>query len=728
MLRRRSGILAVPSPYADEEILLVARQDANLRPIRRHEWAAELVETGKTMKLRLTDESECRVLSHLLEACLAVAFEQADGYWRLSNSTRQWYRDRAAFTSNDIEAVPRVGFAVQVMGAGGLGVSFDTGYLYRTEWTLEDFFDEGVPAAERRERLRRFDRLRSRAQGRKGTLLYDRREGDVNICYYDSYREGSTCGTVGPVMNHSSLIDYYRATYPDLDVSPTDLAVLVSFPGPTIRHPVPVAAKLLRLRVMRDAEQFGRGQVEHSTLPPQKRKQEAEKAWAVCRGIVHDRLGLSFDDSFWQPNGVEHELLDCPKLRFGQERVLAPPRRATTRDYRHYYRQRLELLSNGGLYRLDPSIERRVFVVAPNDDSRWPDALQSALLEDLSKTLEGFAGEPFKLVSIRENEPDRIIERVQAAGGENAIIVFDDHMPAAYYLLAHGLNGWKIKRLTTGKVSAKWRNRQRPPSHGARRKAERRWHDMITHSTLDALDEMDAIPWRIESFGYEGCLAIDVGEGRRYFGMSLLICRGDERRPSFLRITRTWPKGDHQHEAINPEILRDKIVELAATYPGQDFVPLDSLLLLRDGRQCGEERGGIDQAIARLRAMKRLSKSAVVDMADVHKRSVKRLRMWENAEGRIRNVLEGQAIYLPDGATALICCTGRATVGDDATPEPCMIVARDGADIRRISRAVFALSQFNYTSPAKANRLALPLRESDQRLQQRVAEDTRGVK
>src|SRR5208337_4238883 len=83
-------------------------------------------------------------------------------------------------------------------------------------------------------------------------------------------------------------------------------------------------------------------------------------------------------------------------------------------------------------------------------------------------------------------------------------------------------------------------------------------------------------PWPLLT--YEACLAIDVGEGRRHFAMSLLICRGDDRKPSFTRISESWPKGDHQRETINPVILRDKIVQLFDAYGDPGFTPLRSLL------------------------------------------------------------------------------------------------------------------------------------------------------
>ena len=148
------------------------------------------------------------------------------------------------------------------------------------------------------------------------------------------------------------------------------------------------------------------------------------------------------------------------------------------------------------------------------------------------------------------------------------------------------------------------------------RKAESRSRNMIELSVIDTLDQMKATPWRLKALPYQSCLAIDVGEGRRYFGMSLLICRDENQYPSFSRITQVWPKGDHQHEAINPEILADKIVQLFANLPGTDFVPLESMLVLRDGHQCGHEPKGINKGLESLRGKRRLAAATLVDVVD----------------------------------------------------------------------------------------------------------------
>jgi hypothetical protein len=117
----------------------------------------------------------------------------------------------------------------------------------------------------------------------------------------------------------------------------------------------------------------------------------------------------------------------------------------------------------------------------------------------------------------------------------------------------------------------------------------------------------------------------------------------------------------------------------------------------------------------------------MVDVVDVHKKTVKNLRIWESAGSGCENVLEGRAVYLDEG-TALLCCTGAATLSRGATADPCMLVMREGPDVKKAARAFFALSQLNYSSPAKAHRYAHPLRETDVLLQQRLAQDMRGIR
>jgi hypothetical protein len=239
------------------------------------------------------------------------------------------------------------------------------------------------------------------------------------------------------------------------------------------------------------------------------------------------------------------------------------------------------------------------------------------------------------------------------------------------------LAGWRLKRLTRARLLARWRAKKAArPGDGD--PAERRWRDTLFHSALDVLEQMDATPWRLRHLPYEACLAIDVSENRRYFAVSLLVCRAEDREPAWFRRTDVWTKADHQHEAVNPRWLSDKVVEALGGYPGPKFAPLSSLLALRDGRLCGGEERALDEAAGRLKREGRLLPGAVVDVAEVHKKTAKGLRAWRQAPGGAGNLLEGHALY-PAEDTALVCCTGAATLASrGATAEPCLLVLRRG--------------------------------------------------
>ena len=64
-----------------------------------------------------------------------------------------------------------------------------------------------------------------------------------------------------------------------------------------------------------------------------------------------------------------------------------------------------------------------------------------------------------------------MVERLSQLEPGNVIAVFDDRTTqAAYYLLAQGLRGWRLKRLTRNQVESKWNARL---AQGTRKGGER---------------------------------------------------------------------------------------------------------------------------------------------------------------------------------------------------------------------------------------------------------------
>ena len=159
-----------------------------------------------------------------------------------------------------------------------------------------------------------------------------------------------------------------------------------------------------------------------------------------------------------------------------------------------------------------------------------------------------------------------------------------------------------LKRLTRRTLEEAWRRREEARGDEARSRADGHWRDVVYHSVLDVLDQMDAVPWRIASWPYDACLAIDVAAGRRYFGLSLLVCRDPQKFPGvagFTRVVDSWPKPDVDREAINGILLEDRIAEIVESLCRHRFPEIQSVLALRDGHVCGDEGRAIDRGLNR---------------------------------------------------------------------------------------------------------------------------------
>ena len=100
--------------------------------------------------------------------------------------------------------------------------------------------------------------------------------------------------------------------------------------------------------------------------------------------------------------------------------------------------------------------------------------------------------------------------------------------------------------------------------------------------------------------------------------------------------------------------------------------------------------------------------------------------MWNHTAGDVTNVLGGRAVYLKN--SALVCLTGAATMSKYSTADPCLLVGRENADVRRAARGVFALAQHNYLSPSIAYRDAQPMRDADHALKRKTATEVRGLR
>lgn len=311
------------------------------------------------------------------------------------------------------------------------------------------------------------------------------------------------------------------------------------------------------------------------------------------------------------------------------------------------------------------------------------------------------------------------------------VFVFDDLDPSTYFLISYMLKSWRVKRITWYEMRRRYGRLARAeqlPKSARNPKDLSQWRSFTEMSALDVLQLLDCVPWVVaEQLNYDAQLTIDVGAQRRFFALALLINRGDELKPAFALRTRVEHKPDTKREEIERDILCDKILELFQLLPNQEFAPLCSLLVLRDGHECGDELEAIEDARKQLVQCGFLARDAVVHVVDFHKSSEKGIRLWENDNNIRSTVLEGTALLLPDDMIVVVT-TGVATL-TQGTADP-IILRSNGSGINLVTVAsdVFATAQLNWSSPRVAQRLPLPTKCTDDGLKDRAAQEIRRIR
>ncbi len=266
-----------------------------------------------------------------------------------------------------------------------------------------------------------------------------------------------------------------------------------------------------------------------------------------------------------------------------------------------------------------------------------------------------------------------------------------------------------------------------PGPDGKPHRAVRAWNSFVEMCALDVLQQLDCVPWRpASSMKYDAHLAIDVGHDRRYYAVSLLICRETNKSPHFLLDSLVEVKSDPKKETINEVHLKTSLVKLfRKTKRPRD--PLRSLLILRDGRECGNELDGIMAAKAELVREGFLSSDAKIDLIDFHKDSLKGIRLWDWSNAHVQNVMEGTFVLL-GRQDAVLANTGCITL-NQGTAGPALVSARtDGLVMGDALEDIHASCHLNWSSPRVAQSLPIELKRTDEQLESRTSQEIKRIR
>lgn len=699
----RKGLASISCP---EGILVAGTRSVQPIVISEDDWRIEIRDRNVTKRLHFSKPDEADMIARLLERCLLIEIGKRTDLWTL-DSPRIFYAPTPFKRVDGVAAYRRYEISSTSIEEVGIGLVVDVSTAFFTIPTVADFF--GDSSLGKKWQPRHFEVLSHRQMGQKATLLYDLGRNKVK-CYFDRFSD-TTCDTTGELRvkgrDYRSLYEYYQKTNPNLNVNPNDSVAKVSFPG--INRPCPVVANRLYLRVMNDVVPAQLKQVDK--ISPEERCKLIEKFWM---DLGDHPLGLDkplIAKSFWQP---QNQLLPIkpPRLKFAKGKGLSS-KNGTLSSSSGYYHRRSPLLNQVGCLSIPPTMPRDLYIRVPN-------TVEQVVIDRIAKDLTDYLScRTNKQITFDlkkyESVDDTLLSLQQESRSGIVVFIFEDEDPAIYFKVSSELTGWRVKRITSRALVDHF--------------GKKNWRSFVEMNALDVLQQMDCVLWGLsDPLHYEAQLAIDVGWDRRYFALSLFISRPESMRPSFILNTLVQPKPDTKHETINEVVLKDAILRLFQQVERRHFVPLRSMLIIRDGHECGRELDSIAQAKDELTQSGFLEKNGRVDTVDFHKRSVKRVRMWfKNRAGQISNVPEGTAFRI-NSKTVVLTNTGIATLSQ-GTAEPVMLVAnRDDIDIFAIAQDVHSATHLNWSNPRVAQRLPIGLKRTDEELTNRASQEIRRIR
>ena len=719
------GLAAVNCPQR-KQILVLTSNPITPFVVKddKKEWIIEVEDGKENLRLQFShSENDALLLAQLIERHVRIQIKRRLKMHTI-DSTRIFQDLAPSKTSEGINVYRRIEVSALPIQGVGVGISADISTAFFTQMTVADFFRNDISNDKQRLLRNKFDFLRQRQIGQKGTLLYDIKSRQTK-CYFVEFRSDVTCGeTQKQIIEgkvYDSLLHYYQQKQPQLDIDPKDSVAMVSFPN--LDGSKPVAAKLLRLRVMNESLPRSLKQVDK--IQPKDRVKLINDFWLRFGMDLLGKGKPQISRKFWKPNERKTLKLLPPALQFADGAVLQASEKRNKTEFQEHYRQRLNLLNKYGCLNVPSSIERTVHFAVP---TKLRQEVRGNLIKDLTEYLKRLTNKgiiPKVLKYETLDEAFSILKRQNNPG--MVVFVFDDESTETYYKVAYQLQNWRVKRITSRQLKNKYSNlnsisKDRNVEHY---KPKKGWKSFIEMIALDVLQQMNCIPWGFKDvLPYDAHLAIDVGRNKRYFALSLIIFH-----PSIHIYTIAKAKYDSKKETINSVVLFEEIMEMCSKVLQRgDFQSLHSLLILRDGRECDGEIDAIYKAKEELIRQKFFAEGAKVDVVDFHKSIAKNLRTWERTkDNAVFQILEGEAVPL-DNNTVVLNTTGEPT-RYQGTADPVLLVGRSrNINMDQVVKAVYASTHLNYSNPNVAQRLPLELKRTDDELINRASQEIRGLK
>jgi len=678
-------------------------------------------DTGRVRTLQFSNPKDRQLMVDLMARQLELQVGKVGNWWTL-DSLRIWY-EQVPFTADaGVAAWRRYELnAVHIEGEG-IGLVVDVSTAFITQHSVADYFVRGTNGAG--DRRHEFERLTARQEEQKGTLIYDNGNGSIK-CWFEEWCAGMTCATTGTVTGRGarqfpSLYEYALAQC-RRELKPEAPVARVSFQNLGTQK---VPAEWLRVRVMNDAVPASLKQVDK--IDPAERSTLIAAFW---RKLGNEPLGAGMPKlrgGFWQPSRDRVLRLRLPRLLFGSGHELAPPETDEINHIRAHFRNRERCLAKYGCWYVPQTVLRKIHLAIRRDCGENTGAWLAA---GIQRRLSVSTKRQINVELISAGSLDDLKKQLRQVSEPGlAVIVFPDRDPATYHDLEYELDQWRIKRITERQLRRK--AQQLPADEPEDDRAESNsanWETFVDKCALDVLELLECIPYiPMSPASFEARFGVDVGHTRRHFAVSLIVWRRIGDHFEFWTDTRVCAKADYKKEEINPYVLADEMIELAKSAAQAGIKGINSLLGVRDGKECREETGALEKARGGMEACGFLSQGARIDHCGFYKNSVKGIRLWDRGEdGQVRQALEGSAVKLSD-KVVIAQFTGAATLRQ-GTAEPLILHSPSGNAVRAMEDE-FDLAQCNWASPAVAQRLPVELKRTDDELSHRMAQEVKRIR
>ncbi|MBX2968248.1 MAG: hypothetical protein KF803_02670 [Cyclobacteriaceae bacterium] len=715
------------TPYqknGKQSILIEVHDHIPVSTLTVDDWVIELVFTTDKFPISVAKRNERSLVADLYKRSLLIQIASRTGMWTL-DTPRIFYEKtpfiKSDFTNDlsaqvtDIDAYRRYEISELFVDKAGLAFSIGVRTAFITSLSVGEYYSSGLD--------KRLKKLLGRQTEHKGTLIYQGPTGRKK-CYFEGYKGELTLQTAPAFKvkgkTYRNPYEYFRSVYPNFEVKPDDKVALVSFPGMGTKVYVP--ANKLFIRVMNDM--LDSSMSNEDKISANNRMSLVSALWNLLGEKPFGKNYANIQAGFYRPDMSNSGTIALPEIRFGGTNSLPAPVTLTTDGYRSSFRSRKEYLTKFGCYFVNQTMPRKIHFCFPEQSSisireKFANDLCAKIKEltkiDVTPVIVAYANYMLGIADLKNNHEAGMV-----------VFIFEDVDPATYFNIRFELRNWRVKRVTTRQLGKKY-NGLNAYKDGKFEKGLKGWNSFIEINSFDVVQQLGCLPFTIEpNFHNDMQLVIDVSEKSSHIVFSLVMFKAGMKVPIFDSLVK--PKTDSKKETINPAYIEKYVTEMFQNHKsviGKHH--MNSLLVLRDGKNCGEEYSALLSTVQKLVQMGVLDSSFKMTFVEYHKTTLKEVRLIERQRNQYVNVLEG-TYFIPDEHTAILASTGSGTL-NQGTAAPIMLKSGYGdCDLKKVLHDVFVSSQLNFSSPGVAQRLTFAAKRADEQLKDRIAQEVMRLK